>query len=180
MTINSKMGTVTRLANGKQVQFSLLGRTRDFEWFVSECFNIVRMCDEKRSLFYARFPTICFFPLLVCLFVYFIVFWGSFYGFSLFMLSFPHQYIFPLFVQFSLLGRMRDKVSVEICLMTDRARSIIHPNYHQASKNIIHPNCQNPAKNWLFRAPYFIKFNHSNDKQNAKNKILLSLGFYLD
>ena len=91
MTINSKMGTVTRLANGKQVQFSLLGRTRDFEWFVSECFNVVRMCDEKRSLFYARFPTICVFPLLVtCVFLCISLSFGGLFMGSLFLCSVSH------------------------------------------------------------------------------------------
>ena len=53
----------------------------------------------------------CIFMSLQVFFHLFMYFSGS----TLFMLSFPHQYVFPFFVQFSLLARMRDKVSVEIC-----------------------------------------------------------------
>ena len=71
------------------------------------------------------------------------IFYYIFFGFlacgsSLFMLRFPRQYVSSLFVQFSLLGRMRHKVSVEICLLTDRFRSIIHQNYMPTK--IIHRN----------------------------------------
>ena len=69
-----------------------------------------------------------------------------FYGFSLFLLSFPHQYVFPLFVQFSLLGRMRDKVSVEICLMTDRACALLFTKITKPAKILFTKNIKKPAK----------------------------------
>ena len=89
MTINSKMGTVTRLANGKQVQFSLLGRTRDFEWFVSECFNVVRMCDEKRSFFMLGFPQYAS-CLSWCIFLCISSSFGGLFMGSLFLCSVSH------------------------------------------------------------------------------------------
>ena len=94
--------------------------------------------------------------LSLCLFIYFFLFFYIFmsfrvflcifYGFSLFLLSFPHQYVFPLFVQFSLLGRMRDKVSVEICLMTDRARALLFTKITKPAKILFTKNIKKPAK----------------------------------
>ena len=83
---------------------------------------------------------------LLCLFVSFCVFLCLLYPFSLFLLSFPHQYVFPLFVQFSLLGRMRDKVSVQICLMTDRACALLFTKITKPAKILFTKNVKKPAK----------------------------------